>query len=94
MTGWRGRKAKTLIGCAHLERLVSDTDAEVVDFIDNQELETLPETRHKPVGAFERRNRDPFDDPPAIAEATNRAAMNIGQRGEPLLEQGSRGDQA
>ena len=29
-----------------------------------------------PVGAFKRRNGNPSDDPPAIAEATYRAAMN------------------
>jgi len=98
--GEAGRHTGVACGCCgkteasvrdrHLESLIAKTTAEVVNFIDDDELEAVPELIHVPVRTLERGDRQRRPPAYAIAIAPDRAPVQSPDLSEPLIEQDPR----
>ena len=92
---WRsGREAEASDGQGHLEGLVAQAATEVVDLVDDQEVEAIPEQVHVPVGALERGDHQRRHLVDAVAIAAHRVLVDGTDLAKPLIEQDTRRDEA
>jgi len=88
------RETEAGLGDRHLERLVAKSTAEVMNFIDDDEIEAISEPVHVSVRALV--SRDGQGRPPAqsVAIAADRSPVQCPDFPKPLIEQNPRRDQA
>jgi hypothetical protein len=91
---WSRGKPQAALGDAHLQNLVADSDAEVMHFVHDEQVEAVTDGVHVPVGAFEGRHGDRLDPVAAVSQAADAAAIDSGQLQHPLLKQCARRHQA
>ena len=92
---WRSsREAEASDGQRHLEGLVAQATAEVVDLVDDQEVEAIAEQVHVPVGALEGGDGQRRHLVDAVAVAADRVLVDRTDLAKPLLEQHPRRDEA
>ena len=51
---WSGGQSEALAGNGHREQLVADAETKVVHLVDDQEIEPVPDSRHRSICTLER----------------------------------------
>ena len=89
----RGRETEAGLRDRHLEGLIPKTTAEVMDLIDDEEIEAIPELVHVPKCALEGRNRQRRSLAHAVAIAPDGTAVHAADLPNPLIEQNTGRDE-